>query len=273
MQKKVALHLIEINRQFYQTFGAAFSATRGRIQPGVRRGIDGLLNETRLLDLGCGNGEFARALAASGFRGEYLGLDFSPPLLQAAESQPEDFRARFLQADLTGEWPRLEGDWPRITCFATLHHIPGLELRLSLLNQARAALGSNGRLSLSVWQFLHSPRLRARILPWERAALSAGEVDEGDYLLDWRSGGLGLRYAHHFSAAELSQLAAQSGFRVVDSFLSDGAEGNLGLYQGWEAIPCPPSPPAPLPKREGSAISSPAGGGQGVGQSLLWEAA
>lgn len=252
MQKKVALHLIEINRQFYQTFGAAFSATRGRIQPGVRRVMNSLPLETRLLDLGCGNGEFARALAASGFRGEYLGLDFSPPLLQAAQAQPEGFRARFLQADLTGEWPRLEGRWPRITCFATLHHIPGLELRLILLNQARAALAPGGRLILSVWQFLHSQRLTARVQPWERAALSAAQVDEGDALLDWRSGGLGLRYAHHFSAAELNQLAAQSGFRVADSFFSDGAEGNLGLYQTWEADTRHPSPPAPLPRGEGS---------------------
>jgi hypothetical protein len=29
--------------------------------------------------------------------------------------------------------------------------------------------------------------------------LSANDVDPGDYLLDWRSGGEGLRYIHHFS--------------------------------------------------------------------------
>ena len=234
MQKEIAFQLIEVNRQFYQTFGAAFSATRGRIQPGVRRVMGGLLLETRLLDLGCGNGEFARALAAAGFRGEYTGLDFSLPLLREADSQPDGLRATFRQVDLTADdWHLTTGRFPLITCFATLHHIPGAELRLKLLNQARAALSPGGRLILSVWQFLHSERLKARILPWEQVHLSA--VDEGAFLLDWRSGGLGLRYAHHFSAAELSQLAAQSGFRVADSFFSDGAEGNLGLYQTWEA--------------------------------------
>lgn len=235
MQKEIAFQLLEVNRQFYQTFGAAFSATRGRIQPGVRRVMGGLLTETRLLDLGCGNGEFARALAAAGFRGEYTGLDFSLPLLRAADSQPQGFGAAFLQADLTAPaWPLTAGDFPVISCFATLHHIPSLELRRTLLQQARALLKPGGRLLLSVWQFLHSERLRARILPWQRVHLSAAQVDEGDALLDWRSGGLGLRYAHHFSAAELADLAAQSGFRVVDSFFSDGAEGNLGLYQSWE---------------------------------------
>jgi len=235
MRDEIATQLVELNRQFYQTFGEAFSATRGRIQPGMRRVMQDLPRETDLLDLGCGNGEFARALAAAGFCGEYLGLDFSPPLLRAAERQLEGFRARFLQADLTGEWPVLSRRWPLITCFATLHHIPGAALRQNLLRQARAALAPGGRMIVSVWQFLHSQRLKARIQPWERVALSAAQVDEADFLLDWRSGGLGLRYAHHFSPEELQNLARQAGFRALASFFSDGAEGNLGLYQTWEA--------------------------------------
>lgn len=235
MRAEIAFQLVEINRQFYQTFGEAFSATRGRIQPGVRRLLGRALRAERILDLGCGNGEFARALLASGFDGQYLGLDFSPPLLRAAQVQPRGAQVAFLQADLTGEWPALTGEWPLMTCFATLHHIPGPEMRLRLLRQARGVLGPEGQMMLSVWQFLHSERLRARILPWEKAGLEAAQVEEGDFLLDWRSGGLGLRYAHHFSLTELQQLAALSGFRVCEAFFSDGAEGNLGLYQIWEA--------------------------------------
>jgi hypothetical protein len=62
----------------------------------------------------------------------------------------------------------------------------------------------------------------------------AEEVDEGDYLLDWRAGGSGLRYVHHFSEAELKALAAASGFRVMETFHSDGRDHRLGLYQIWE---------------------------------------
>jgi len=83
---------------------------------------------------------------------------------------------------------------------------------------------------------LNSDKLKARIQPWERIDLSAADVDPGDALLDWRSGGNGLRYVHHFSEQELSDLAAECGFRVVESFLSDGAGGRLGLYQTWEGI-------------------------------------
>jgi hypothetical protein len=80
---------------------------------------------------------------------------------------------------------------------------------------------------------LNSGKLKARIQLWSRIGLSDDEVDEGDYLLDWRSGGEGLRYAHHFSAEELLRLAGQAGMRVSESFLSDGENGRLGLYQIW----------------------------------------
>jgi len=61
-------------------------------------------------------------------------------------------------------------------------------------------------------------------------------VDFGDYLLDWRSGGRGLRYVHHFDEAELNALAAASRFRVQETFYADGEGGRLGLYQVWERL-------------------------------------
>ena len=106
-----------------------------------------------------------------------------------------------------------------------------------MLRQARARLASPGRLIHSEWQFLDSPRLRARIQPWESIGLSPADLDPGDHLLDWRSGGNGLRYVHHFSEEELAALAEESGFRVVESFRSDGENGRLGLYQVWERRP------------------------------------
>jgi tRNA (uracil-5-)-methyltransferase TRM9 len=236
MNPTTIAQLVALNRQFYADFGQQFSATRGRIQPGVRKIVNQLKGDERILDLGCGNGELARTLAQSGFRGAYLGLDFSLPLLKEAESQPGAFPVKFLAVDLTAsEWPFITGHWSLVTAFAVLHHIPGADLRLNILQKARALLAPGGKFIHSEWQFLNSPKLTARIQPWERVNLSAADVDAGDYLLDWRGGGSGLRYVHHFSAQELSQLAGETGFRVVESFLSDGANGNLGLYQVWEA--------------------------------------
>ena len=90
---------------------------------------------------------------------------------------------------------------------------------------------------MSNWQFLNSEKLKARIQPWEAVGLWESDVDPGDYLLDWRSGGTGVRYVHHFSAAELSALARDAGFVIEETFHSDGTSGDLGLYQAWQVNP------------------------------------
>jgi SAM-dependent methyltransferase len=231
--------LIDINREFYERFGDSFSATRHRIQPGVRRMLEMLKGDEAILDLGCGNGELARELAKRGHRGSYLGVDFSRPLLRDAEFQPDGFSARFMEVDLTqlsvfSEQLSVTDDWSLITAFAVLHHIPSTELRLDILRVVNRLLKKDGSFVHSNWQFLNSEKLKARIQPWEAVNLPGSQVDGGDYLLDWRSGGQGLRYVHHFDEQELNGLASESNFKVIETFYSDGETGNLGLYQIWQ---------------------------------------
>jgi tRNA (uracil-5-)-methyltransferase TRM9 len=245
MDSTTAGHILKINRDFYDQFGDSFSATRQRIQPGVQRVLEQLNGDEDILDLGCGNGGLARVLARRNHHGSYLGLDFSLPLLKNARFQPEVFPIKFLQADLTSDWDSIlhperseakskgRDMYDIVFCFAVLHHIPEFELRVKILKKVRALLKFEGRFIHSNWQFLNSEKLKARIQPWEAATISSSEVDAGDHLLEWRSGGSGLRYVHHFTEEELSQLAQVSGFRIVESFYSDGKNSKLGLYQVW----------------------------------------
>ncbi len=239
MDLSVAARLIELNRDFYTRFGDSFSATRRRIQPGVRRVLEKLTGNESMLDLGCGNGELARELAKRGHGGPYLGVDFSLPLLRDAESQPRSFSATFLQADLTSlDKLSILDDLPFdfIFAFAVLHHIPSSTLRSNIVKKIFQWLRPEGYFIHSNWQFLNSEKLKARIQPWETAAISESEVDAGDYLLDWRSGGDGLRYIHHYDKNELDELAMSTGFQIKDVFYSDGETNNLGLYQIWQKL-------------------------------------
>lgn len=241
MDSATAARLIELNRDFYTRFGDSFSATRHRIQPGVRRVIEMLNGAEDILDLGCGNGELARELVKRNHHGSYLGVDFSLPLLRDAESIPKDFSATFQQVDLTqlsafSDELLATDHWSLITAFAVLHHIPSREMRLNILNTVHQLLKPNGLFIHSNWQFLNSEKLKARIQGWSRTGLSENDVDSNDYLLDWRSGGEGLRYVHHFDEGELKELAEASGFTVAETFYSDGEGGNLGLYQIWKLV-------------------------------------
>ena len=192
-----------------------------------------------ILDLGCGNGELARVLAKRNHHGSYLGVDFSLPLLRTAESQPKTFSAKFMQVDLTqlsviSNQLAITDNWSLITAFAVLHHIPSYQLRLNIIQTVHQLLKPNGLFIHSNWQFLNSEKLKARIQDWTKANLSPNDVDPNDYLLDWRSGGEGLRYVHHFDEDELRELAEASGFQIKEVFYSDGETGNLGLYEVWK---------------------------------------
>lgn len=241
--------LVDLNRRFYQDFGAAFAATRRRLQPGTLRVLASLPLAGDWLDLGCGSGQVARQLARMGFSGQYLGLDFSPQLLAEASrgwsQNPGGFAPRFLLTDLAAPaWadalPPMQFDV--ILCLAVMHHLPGAEARLGFTRRARALLKPGGAFIHSEWQFQHSPRLMARRQAWGMVGLRDEDLDEGDTLLDWRfalPGQLeqtGLRYVHLFTREELAALAQSSGFAVVESFESDGQGGKLALYQRWQAV-------------------------------------
>ena len=234
----ISARLINLNRQFYQTFAGNFSKTRQRLQPGVWQILEGVVPGANILDLGCGNGELARALAERYHRGTYIGLDFSAQLLaEGALSVPENLDATFLQADLSvPDWDKKipKTTFDIILAFAVLHHLPGAQLHHSVLAKIRVLLEPQGRFIHSEWQFMNSPRLRARVQPWETIGLTASDTDRGDYLLDWRHGGYGLRYVHHFDQSELAALAINTGFTILNTNFADGEGGRLGLYQTWE---------------------------------------
>jgi tRNA (uracil-5-)-methyltransferase TRM9 len=240
VDSKITAQIIALNSEFYQTFANQFSTTRMRLQPGVIRILEDLSPDENILDLGCGNGELARELIRWGHRGVYMGVDFSQELLDLARRGVAGHaNFHFAQADLSDSaWPSqliiLHSQFAMITAFATLHHLPGRDLHLQILKNVRSLLQTEGRFVHSNWQFLNSEKLRVRIQPWSEIGLTDADIDPGDYLLDWRQGGRGLRYVHHFSTAELATLADETGFEIIDSFSSDGEGGNLGLYQIWK---------------------------------------
>ena len=232
MRTFVARRLLRINARFYQQFGAEFAASRSALQPGMLRALPALAGCAAVLDVGCGNGRFGGALPAPV---RYVGVDSSAALLGCAAQRAH---VSFLQLDLMDPaWVLLvRRRFPAIVCFAVLHHVPGARRRLRLMRQLHGLLQPGGVCVLSVWQFVHVPRLRRKICDWQQAGITAAQVEAQDYLLDWQRGGSGLRYAHQFSLAELAQLCARAGFEVRQTYRSDGATGDMGLYVILRAV-------------------------------------
>jgi tRNA (uracil-5-)-methyltransferase TRM9 len=250
MKEAVRQQLINLNSEFYETFAAAFAATRRRIQPGVRKVLDGIPKKGKWLDLGCGSGQLGLEWVKQKRKGAYQGLDFSTGLLGEAEEAlqgaalPRGLKVSFARADLTqAGWSEgfKCGYYDGVLAFAVLHHIPGEEQRVDLLRLAHELIKPGGKFIHSEWQFQFSEKLMSRRMPWEFIGLTSEDVEPGDTLMDWRYAlpgqveKVGYRYVHLFTRAELAELAERAGFEIEDEFESDGEGGRLGVYQVWKA--------------------------------------
>lgn len=241
MKPAVQHLLLELNRAFYAQVAADFDQTRA----GLPLGWQALLTDLPLgtpekpltvLDVGCGNGRFARFLAEQSVYAKYVGVDADAALLTFAAQHNTDvahLAVRFIQADLAQpDWANSLGDekFDRVVCFAVLHHLPGYALRLQVLQALAGHMAVEGLLILSNWQFLTSRRFAQKQIDWQTIGLTAADVEPGDALLPWQQGGYAVRYVHQVNEAEMQQLAAEVGLQVVASFFADGKEGNLNLY-------------------------------------------
>jgi len=186
-----------------------------------------------VLDVGCGNGRLAERLDKEGRRVDYMGVDASPELIALAAARTSKLRhlaADFIVADITvANWSAaLPLDaFDRAVALAVLHHIPSFDLRVQVLRELGARLKPGGTFVMTNWHFERNERLRKKIVPWDAVGIDARTLEPGDALLTWQRGGIGYRYLHLITQAEIIRMAHESGFQVVKQFYADA---DLNLY-------------------------------------------
>ena len=126
-------------------------------------------------------------------------------------------------------------------CFGFLHHVPGAEARMAVLDALIEKTRPGGCVVVSLWQFMDDERLARKA----RAATAAGLAElaaqgalpalgENDYLLGWQDTPGAYRYCHHFTPAEAEALAIHArhayGCRLVERFNADGKTHALNAY-------------------------------------------
>lgn len=250
MDPSLVRRLNRVNREFYRRHAESFSTTRQAPWPGWDGILDAFADSgpRSVLDLGCGNGRFARYLDdRDRFPDRYVGMDLSPRLIDKArrESAGRDAlrRCRWVVGDLIEPWthadraglPLTGPGFDLVILLGVLHHVPGRAVRGALLESAARRVAPGGVLAITVWLFLRSPRLRRRLQRPEELAL-----EDGDYLLPWGaadSGETPMRYVHALSASEAAELSARLPLTPLADFEADGASGNLNRYLLWRREP------------------------------------
>jgi len=251
MDREMIERLLTLNRTFYTTFADQFANSRSVADPALTSILPYLPSRARILDVGCGNGRLAVLLDEERPGCTYVGVDAVSALIEEAREQAGALtrtEATFLQLDVTEKgWAEAgpvlpvagEGSrgYDRGVALAVLHHIPDVGLRARVLGDVAGLLAPEGYLVVSTWRFLAHPRMRRKIVDWDAVGVDAEQLDAGDYLLDWKRGGRGLRYCHMVDEEELEALAAISDLEVRETFRAGGREGDLSLF----AILCPRS--------------------------------
>jgi 2-polyprenyl-3-methyl-5-hydroxy-6-metoxy-1,4-benzoquinol methylase len=239
VDEQLVKQLLALNRDFYNKFASAFSETRSSAQTRLERIVAEIQNDTRVLDVGCGNGRLAQRLDHELRRVEYCGVDASPELIAIAKRHNAFLRyARtdFRIADLTqADWCAgfAKASFDTIVMLAVLHHVPSFDLRRRLMSDLYTLLKPNGQLVMTNWQFDRNDRQQKRIVAWAKVGIDEKNLEPGDALLAWRRGGVGYRYCHLISKSEVLQMADQTGFRVLRQFLADA---DLNLYSILQRI-------------------------------------
>jgi ubiquinone/menaquinone biosynthesis C-methylase UbiE len=165
---------------------------RGRLMEQV---LDRLpASGSRVVDVGCGTGTFAIALADTLPAAEVIGVDGDPQILELARRKPGGARVAWREA-LATSLPVSEESADRVVMSLLLHHLAPAAKRQALLEALRV-LREGGRLHIADWGRPQDPLMRVAFL------LSVQLVD-------------GLEGTRDHAAGLISKLVADAGFEDV----------------------------------------------------------
>jgi ubiquinone/menaquinone biosynthesis C-methylase UbiE len=200
----------------YNQIADAFSQTRQFAWKDFDLFLPFYKKNSKVLDLGCGNGRFLRFLTKHGYS-SYLGLDQSENLLEIAKR--EHPKLNFRVGDMA-ELNEISENYDVIFAIASFHHLPP-SLHLKTLKLWREHLKDDGYLFMTNWNLL-----QRRF--WHRWLVCFSRPGFGFFGLLIPFNSEVERYYYAFSKRKLNRLLKKAGFKVVkNDYFKNGEAANF----------------------------------------------
>lgn len=217
MKKSYADYLIKKTEDDYNIISSHFSNKRSYLTPDILDFKKYVEKGDKILDLGCGNGRLFE-LFGSKDKITYSGVDSSKNLIEIAKKKyPRgDFS---VGSGLDLNYPN--GSFDIIFSLAVMHHLPGKDQRAKFLSEAFRVLRHGGTMILTVWDLTIDPKIRAKLFSNKvKHLLGLSQLENGDILYPYSISDQKIkvdRYIHCFSLKEITELAEDAGFLVIES--------------------------------------------------------
>jgi trans-aconitate methyltransferase len=213
MNKKLAENIMKETQENYEKFAEDFSSTRQKPWPEFPWLKKYIENESKILELGCGNGRLLSELKDKHV--DYTGIDFSPTLIKLAKKAHP--KADFIEENIT----KFKSDekYNNIVCIAALHHIPSNTLRISTLKHWSKYLKPDGKLMVSVWNLWQKRYCKYIAKAIIRHVLTLGRYEWTDCWIPWKKNQKKpiMRYYHAFTLGGFKRLLKKSGYEVMET--------------------------------------------------------
>ncbi|MGN0071064.1 MAG: hypothetical protein ACI361_04405 [Atopobiaceae bacterium] len=249
MDRALARRLAAVTEEFYAAEASSFSETRNSAWEGWTRIAELLAqegrHELRVADIASGNLRFGTFLgdALPDVRIAYEAVDSCQPLMDKGRL-PDNVSATchvhdIVESLLDGKDVLPQGLGPAdcVACFGFLHHVPGMELRLHLVQELVGAAVPGGIIALALWRFAEDPAHAKRAEATtdeacQELGIARDGLDYGDYLLGWQGKPGIWRFCHSFTDTEAREMAdaVSSESSVLECYLADGKTHDQNRY-------------------------------------------
>lgn len=186
-------------KEVYNKISKQFDQTRGYVWPSIKDYLNTLKINSKVLDIGCGNGKNML------YRPELqmIGIDFSEEMVKISSKKGLDV----ICSDMCN-LPFPDNSFDHFICVASYHHLDNENDRRKALNQFYRILKSGGTGFIQVWAMEQPPEAKRRF-------------SQEDEMVPWKdkNGYIYYRYYHIYRKGQLEEeiISFEPKFDIIES--------------------------------------------------------